>query len=432
MNFYLSSLEEQIRSETGDSTATITQTTEGRVSINIREDVLEDFLNGLQTSKENTKNKWSQERKHRRREVHSLKAELKDAQAKYNLLSVETDDLRSNIEKLCATLRETLKQQTCKSKKNLDQTREENKALRNRIEKLDKVREKNEILQSQLEAIKLELRVEKHLRATAEYNTQLTAHSLSIQLFDEDTAEFEARSKVEQLEADLAFERTQTQKVQEKLNKVQQAFAKHREEAKKSAAQAQAAYRTQQEELRKIALSLKKAESPRNQADTERAVGLLRQYQANLTSPEEQTLRTSVGKVSAILGSQLFQALLDIQECYEVTLQLNKEHTVAKEDSRQDAWEDQEEEEGVFRVRVTSRSSAHKVERVSGLVSRSHVDVPKHHASVMPPLVIAFLPTHTGRLSFVSPHYGVCRGPTAPSSYLINCLHLPVGFQLIS
>uniref|UniRef100_A0A4W6EWT5 Discs large MAGUK scaffold protein 3 n=1 Tax=Lates calcarifer TaxID=8187 RepID=A0A4W6EWT5_LATCA len=45
-------------------------------------------------------------------------------------------------------------------------------------------------------------------------------------------------------------------------------------------------------------------------ADTERAVQLLRQYQANLTSPEEQALKTSVGKVSAILGSQLFQALL--------------------------------------------------------------------------------------------------------------------------
>lgn len=45
-------------------------------------------------------------------------------------------------------------------------------------------------------------------------------------------------------------------------------------------------------------------------ADTERAVGLLRQYQANLTSPSEQALKTSVGKVSAILGSELFQALL--------------------------------------------------------------------------------------------------------------------------
>ncbi|XP_039976580.1 disks large homolog 3 isoform X3 [Xiphias gladius] len=120
--------------------------------------------------------------------------------------------------------------------------------------------------------------------------------------------------------------------------------------------------------------------------DTERAVGLLRQYQANLTSPDEQALKTSVGKVSAILGSQLFQALLDIQECYEVTLQQNTEQTVVKEDSRQDAWKDQEEEEeGVARVRVTSRRSPHKVERVSGLVTRSHVDMPKANP---PPIIV--------------------------------------------
>uniref|UniRef100_A0A1A8BAM5 Discs, large homolog 3 n=1 Tax=Nothobranchius kadleci TaxID=1051664 RepID=A0A1A8BAM5_NOTKA len=118
--------------------------------------------------------------------------------------------------------------------------------------------------------------------------------------------------------------------------------------------------------------------------DTERAVGLLRQYQANLTSPEEQALKTSVGKVSAILGSQLFQALLDIQECYEVTLQLNTEQTVVKEDSRQDVWEDQEDE-GVSRVRVTSRKSPHKVERVSGLVSHSRVDMPKANP---PPIIV--------------------------------------------
>lgn len=31
--------------------------------------------------------------------------------------------------------------------------------------------------------------------------------------------------------------------------------------------------------------------------------------------------------------------LTDIQECYEVTLQLNKEQTVVKEDNRQDVWE---------------------------------------------------------------------------------------------
>ncbi|XP_025766907.1 disks large homolog 3 isoform X2 [Oreochromis niloticus] len=119
-------------------------------------------------------------------------------------------------------------------------------------------------------------------------------------------------------------------------------------------------------------------------ADTARAVRLLKQYQANLTSPEEQALKTSVGKVSSILGSQLFQALLDIQECYEVTLQLNTEQTVVKEDNRRDVWEDQEGE-SVCRVRVTSRSSPQKVERVSGLVARSHVDVPKANP---PPIIV--------------------------------------------
>ncbi|XP_061581500.1 disks large homolog 3 isoform X3 [Cololabis saira] len=122
-----------------------------------------------------------------------------------------------------------------------------------------------------------------------------------------------------------------------------------------------------------------------NSSDTERAVGLLRQYQANLNSPEEQALKSSVGKVSAILGSQLFQALLDIQECYEVTLQLNDDPTAAvKEDSRQDAWEDPEDE-GVSRVRVTCRRSPHKVERVSGVVAHCRVEMPKANP---PPIIV--------------------------------------------
>ena len=36
-----------------------------------------------------------------------------------------------------------------------------------------------------------------------------------------------------------------------------------------------------------------------------------------------------------------------------------------------------QEDEGVSRVRVTSRRSPHKVECVSGLVARSRVDMPK-------------------------------------------------------
>ncbi|XP_072768596.1 disks large homolog 3 isoform X6 [Nerophis lumbriciformis] len=122
--------------------------------------------------------------------------------------------------------------------------------------------------------------------------------------------------------------------------------------------------------------------------DTERAVGLLRRYQASLTSPEEQTLKTSVGKVSSILGSQLFQALLDIQECYEVTLQLNTQQSVLtiEDGDKADAWEQQEEEEeqeeeGVSRVRVTCRTSDHRVERVCGVVARCHLDSPKVNGS---------------------------------------------------
>uniref|UniRef100_A0A673LKI9 Si:dkey-31j3.11 n=1 Tax=Sinocyclocheilus rhinocerous TaxID=307959 RepID=A0A673LKI9_9TELE len=54
-------------------------------------------------------------------------------------------------------------------------------------------------------------------------------------------------------------------------------------------------------------------------SDTKRAVGLLKQYQASLTSPEEQTLKTSVEKVSSIFGSHLFQALLG-EGCFCVWL----------------------------------------------------------------------------------------------------------------
>lgn len=45
-------------------------------------------------------------------------------------------------------------------------------------------------------------------------------------------------------------------------------------------------------------------------ADTERAVEILTRYQNTLQSPEEQELKASIGKVSHIFQSDLFQALL--------------------------------------------------------------------------------------------------------------------------
>ncbi|XP_035748026.1 disks large homolog 3 [Egretta garzetta] len=55
-------------------------------------------------------------------------------------------------------------------------------------------------------------------------------------------------------------------------------------------------------------------------ADTERAVEILTRYQSTLQSPEEQELKDSIGKVSHIFQSELFQALLDIHEFYDFTL----------------------------------------------------------------------------------------------------------------
>ncbi|NXV05289.1 DLG1 protein, partial [Cettia cetti] len=54
--------------------------------------------------------------------------------------------------------------------------------------------------------------------------------------------------------------------------------------------------------------------------DTERAVEILTRYQSTLRAPEEQELKASIGKVSHIFQSELFQALLDIHEFYDFTL----------------------------------------------------------------------------------------------------------------
>ncbi|XP_071023296.1 disks large homolog 2 isoform X14 [Oncorhynchus clarkii lewisi] len=59
---------------------------------------------------------------------------------------------------------------------------------------------------------------------------------------------------------------------------------------------------------------------PVRKKDTARALGLLEDYCAKLTKPEEQQLKTAIQRVMGVFKSSLFQALLDIQEFYEVTL----------------------------------------------------------------------------------------------------------------
>ncbi|MFT7818620.1 disks large homolog 2 isoform X1 [Arapaima gigas] len=59
---------------------------------------------------------------------------------------------------------------------------------------------------------------------------------------------------------------------------------------------------------------------PVSRTDTARALGLLDEYCSKLKRPEEQQLKTAILRVMGIFKSSLFQALLDIQEFYEVTL----------------------------------------------------------------------------------------------------------------
>ncbi|KAM4695406.1 disks large homolog 1 isoform 2-T2 [Discoglossus pictus] len=59
---------------------------------------------------------------------------------------------------------------------------------------------------------------------------------------------------------------------------------------------------------------------PVRKQDTQRALNLLEEYRTKLNQTEDKQLRKSIERVIGIFQSNLFQALIDIQEFYEVTL----------------------------------------------------------------------------------------------------------------
>uniref|UniRef100_A0A8B9EBU5 Disks large homolog 1 n=1 Tax=Anser cygnoides TaxID=8845 RepID=A0A8B9EBU5_ANSCY len=59
---------------------------------------------------------------------------------------------------------------------------------------------------------------------------------------------------------------------------------------------------------------------PVRKQDTQRALRLLEEYRSKLSQAEDRQLRNSIERVINIFQSNLFQALIDIQEFYEVTL----------------------------------------------------------------------------------------------------------------
>uniref|UniRef100_A0A673WYT2 Discs, large homolog 2 (Drosophila) n=1 Tax=Salmo trutta TaxID=8032 RepID=A0A673WYT2_SALTR len=80
----------------------------------------------------------------------------------------------------------------------------------------------------------------------------------------------------------------------------------------------------------------------KKRCDTARALELLEDYCAKLRKPEEQQLKTAIQRVMGVFKSSLFQALLDIQEIYEVTLlntQKSCEQKLEEINHMADKWE---------------------------------------------------------------------------------------------
>ncbi|XP_063478217.1 disks large homolog 1 isoform X10 [Symphalangus syndactylus] len=67
-------------------------------------------------------------------------------------------------------------------------------------------------------------------------------------------------------------------------------------------------------------LSWSSPEAASKEKDTQRALHLLEEYRSKLSQTEDRQLRSSIERVINIFQSNLFQALIDIQEFYEVTL----------------------------------------------------------------------------------------------------------------
>ncbi|XP_071588968.1 disks large homolog 2 isoform X13 [Heliangelus exortis] len=81
---------------------------------------------------------------------------------------------------------------------------------------------------------------------------------------------------------------------------------------------------------------------PVKKKDTDRALVLLEEYCKRLKKPEEQQLKKAIRKVMGIFKSSLFQALLDIQEFYEVTLlnsQKSYEQKIEEANEVVEKWE---------------------------------------------------------------------------------------------
>ena len=149
LDFYLSSLEEEIRCEFKDSEARLTRgRSEARLHLDVHVDSLTALLDQVQDRQEENNSKEQMQR-----EISRLQALLEEAPTKHDRSEKEdTETLKSHLRKISFMLR------TAQS--DLEQKTSYSKDLEAKLEMLEKEKEG---LQNQVEAMKLEVRVEKQL-----------------------------------------------------------------------------------------------------------------------------------------------------------------------------------------------------------------------------------------------------------------------------
>ncbi|XP_028450160.1 cingulin-like [Perca flavescens] len=357
MNFYLSSLEEQLRCELKDSEARLTPSQyEGRVHLIVREDLLADVLDQLQQQREGSS--WRREKELMQREVSDLKVQLAEhvpsppreseflksqlgkisnrlrkAQKDLELQYFVTEDLKVDLEKtkgekeaLNADV-ETLKTELGEERQMLERSQASHRAqldealhrassqlgkISNRLRKalkdldlqyfmtedlrvdLEKTKGEKEALKHNVESLKTELRKERQMLTVSKTNVEL------------------------ELESYLVMERARAHDLKEKLSEMEEALQKQ-DEGKTILERSQASLRAQLEMQDKDSKDLMAAlESERVLWQQEKS-SLLEERERTRASWEDQRDQQSFG------SDCLLAALKKAEQQLESQLQQWKE-----------------------------------------------------------------------------------------------------------
>ncbi|XP_046454182.1 disks large 1 tumor suppressor protein-like isoform X4 [Daphnia pulex] len=127
---------------------------------------------------------------------------------------------------------------------------------------------------------------------------------------------------------------------------------------------------------------------PVRKQEAHRALELLEEYHTKLTSPQDKQLRAAIERVIGIFKSRLFQALLDIQEFYELTL-LDETKTVQQKTAETlqmaSKWETANQQSGPAAVIIPTRFGDSIQQQSSSCVTAAStsfpMESPRHHGT---------------------------------------------------